>query len=131
MGKPVGSVNFSGAEAAKLREMATAGISRVDAARILGRSHSMVVKRVQQMGLEWTPPPRAPRVEKPPWSNPHAWTEADDRWLLALFEAGWSQGMAANEMDRPHNGVIRHSKALGIQWPRAGKSRKGSPVERP
>lgn len=65
------------------------------------------------------------------WVNPNAWTEADDRWLIALAAAGWTQGPAANEMGRPHNTVIRHSKALGIRWPRGNRSRKGVPVERP
>ena len=131
MAKPVGSVNFSAAERERLRELATLGISRVEAARILGRSHSTVVRHVQQMGLEWTPPARPAHAERQPWVNPYAWTEADDRWLIALSEAGWTQGLAANEMDRPHNTVIRHSKVLGIRWPPANRSRKGAPVERP
>lgn len=59
MGKPVGTVNLSAEEIEKLRELATAGISRVEAARILERSHSTVVRRVQEMRLEWTPPRRA------------------------------------------------------------------------
>jgi transcriptional regulator with GAF, ATPase, and Fis domain len=131
MPKPVGSVNFSAAERERLRELASAGMSRVDAARLLGRSHSMVVRRVHEMGLEWTPPPRRPRLEKEPWVNPHTWTDADDRWLIALAEAGWTQGMAANEMDRPGQTVWRHSKMLGIRWPSGNRSRKGAPVKRP
>lgn len=131
MAKPFGSVNFSAAERQKLCELATFGISRVEAASILDRSHSCVVRRVQELGLEWTPPPPRPRLEKVPWVNPHAWTEADDRWLTALAASGWSQGMAANEMDRPHRTVWRHSTRLRIQWPRGGKSRKGPPVRRP
>lgn len=131
MPKPVGSVNFSAAERQKLCELATAGISRVEAARILGRSHSAIVRRVQHMGLEWTPPPARQRVQTPPWVNPNAWTDADDRWLIALAEAGWSQGLAANEMDRPTGTVIRHSKKLGIRWPQGNKSRKGARVQRP
>lgn len=131
MPKPAGTVNLTMAEREQLRGLSTAGITRVEAARRLGRSPSMVIRRVKEMDLEWTPPPRRSRLEKEPWANPHAWTDADDRWPLALAEAGWTQGMAANEMDRPHNTVIRHSKQLGIQWPRRGKSRKGSPVERP
>jgi len=130
MAKPVGSVNFSAAEREQLLGLAKAGISRVEAARILGRSHSTVVRRVQDLGLEWTPPPR-PRREREPAPRPYAWTEGDDRWLLALAEAGWSQGFAANEMDRPHQTVWRHSKKLGIRWPSGHRSRKGGRVERP
>jgi len=38
MAKPVGSVNFSAAERERLRELASAGISMVEAARRLRRS---------------------------------------------------------------------------------------------
>jgi transposase len=129
--KPFGSVNFSSAELEQLQLFAGAGISRVEAARRLGRSPSTVIRRVSQMGLEWTPPPRHQGAEKLPWVNPNAWTEADDRWLIALAEAGWTQGMAANEMDRPHRTIWRHSKMLGIRWPKGSKSRKGDPIKRP
>jgi hypothetical protein len=60
-----------------------------------------------------------------------AWTEADDRWLLALAAAGWTQGMAANEMDRPIGTVWRHSKVLGLRWPSSHRSRKGASVAHP
>jgi transcriptional regulator with GAF, ATPase, and Fis domain len=132
MAKPVGSVNFSAAEREQLLGLAKAGISRVEAARILGRSHSTVVRNVQKLGLDWRRPaavPTASPAEREP--SPYAWTEADDRWLLALAEAGWTQGLAANEMDRPTGTVIRHSKRLGIRWPQGNKSRKGGPVKRP
>jgi IS30 family transposase len=59
MAKPFGSVNFSAAEREKLRKLATLGISRVEAARILQRSHSAIVRQVQKLGVEWAPPPRA------------------------------------------------------------------------
>lgn len=75
MAKPFGSVNFSAAERLKLRELATVGISRVEAARILRRSHSMVVRRVQELSLEWTSPPPRPRREREPALNRYAWTE--------------------------------------------------------
>jgi hypothetical protein len=128
MPKPVGSVNFSADEVKRLHELADAGISMVEAARRLRRHPTTVSRRVRDVGLEWTGPPRRP--PKPPWVNPHAWTEADDRWLLALAEAGWTQGLAANEMDRPINTLLRHSKLLGVRWPQGSKSRKGAPVER-
>lgn len=88
-------------------------------------------RQAHKLGLEWTGPPRSPKAPVEPKPNLHAWTEADDRWLQALADAGWTQGMAANEMDRPTGTVIRHAKALGIRWPPGNKSRKGAPVERP
>lgn len=132
MPKPVGTVNFSAVEVRALRELAAAGITRVEAARRLGRSHSTVVRQVQQMRLEWIAPPRTtPRRRMPPSPSAYAWTVADDEWLLALHAAGWTQGMASNEMNRPHGTVWRKSKKLGIEWPRSGKSIKGAPVKPP
>ncbi|HCG02021.1 MAG TPA: hypothetical protein DEV93_15940 [Chloroflexi bacterium] len=131
MPKPFGTVNFSAAERERLRDLAAAGISRVEAARRLKRSPSAVIRRVRELGLAWTPPTRLARPERQPYINPYAWTEADDRWLLALAAAGWTQGLAANEMDRPAQTVWRHSKTLGIRWPPGNKSRKGAPIERP
>lgn len=45
MAKPVGTVNFSEAEAHKLLELSSVGISMVEASRRLNRSHSMVIRR--------------------------------------------------------------------------------------
>ena len=50
MAKPFGTVNFTAAEVQKLRELATAGISMVEAARRLRRSPSTVVRRVRENG---------------------------------------------------------------------------------
>jgi hypothetical protein len=104
-------------EREKLRELAAAGISRVEAARVLGRSHSMVVKRVQEMGLDWRPPPKPPAKPKPPRGPaPRLWTADDDRQLTELAAAGVPIGQAAHRIDRQYNTVVRHSKALGLSW---------------
>lgn len=132
VGKPVGSVNFSADETQKLRDLASVGISMVEAARRLNRSPSTVVRHAHLLGLDWRRPPTAPKVPSPKREpSTYAWTEADDRWLQALADAGWTQGMAANEMDRPTGTVIRHAKALGIRWPQGNKSRNGAPIQRP
>ncbi len=46
MPKPVGTLNFSGQEVEKLRDLANVGISMVEAARRLDRCHSTVVRHV-------------------------------------------------------------------------------------
>lgn len=131
MAKPVGSVNFSDAETETLRELATVGITMAEASRRLQRSSDTVRRHASKLGLTWHRPSRAVAAPAERAPNPFAWTDADDRWLLALAAAGWTQGLAANEMDRPHTTVIRHSKKLRIRWPPRNRSRKGAPVERP
>lgn len=132
MPKPVGSVNFSAEEKRQLRELATAGISMVEGGRRLHRDPSTVVRHSHLLGLNWRRPPavtKAQPTRREP--SPNAWTEPDDRWLLALAAAGWTVGLAANEMDRAYNTVLRHSKKPGIRWLQVNKSRRGAPAERP
>jgi hypothetical protein len=119
------------AEAEALRAMASLGITMVEAARRLHRDHSTVLRHASQLGRTWARRPSAATSRSERAVNPYAWTQADDRWLLALADAEWTQGMAANEMDRPHQTVWRHSKMLGIRWPPGNRSRKGVPVEHP
>lgn len=102
----------------------------VGAAHRLRRSHSTIVRRAQQLHLEWVGPPRRQILPIAKTPSPHAWTLADDQWLLDLAAAGWSQGLAANEMDRPTKTVVRHAKMLGVRWPPGNRSRKGAAVER-
>ena len=69
MPKSAGTINLTVAELDQLRLWATLGITRVEAARRLGRSPSAVIRRVKDLGLDWTSPRRAVAEPKHPWVN--------------------------------------------------------------
>jgi Helix-turn-helix domain len=122
MAKPVGSVNFSAAERERLRELASAGISMVEAARRLRRSPSTVVRRVREMGLDWRRPPAAPKAPKPPKGPAgRRWTDAEDARLTQLVAEGASIDRAAKDLDRQGSLVWRKAEGLGLRW---SKSRR-------
>jgi hypothetical protein len=106
-------------EAAALRKMATAGISRTEAARRLGRHASTVSKHILLMELEWKPPPREPRAVKPLLGPaPRPWSEKDDLRLTQLAAEGVPIGLAANRIGRAYNTVLKHAKRLGLKFER-------------
>jgi transposase len=120
MAKPVGSVNFSAAERKRLRELATVGITMVEAARRLQRSHSTVVRRARKLGLEWRRPAAVPKAPKPPKrSAGRRWTEAEDARLRLLVTAGASIDRAAKDLDRQASLVWRRADRLGLRWSRS------------
>jgi Helix-turn-helix domain len=124
MAKPVGSVNFSAAERERLRELATAGISMVEAARRLRRSPSTVVRRVRGLGLEWRRPQPAPKTPKPPRGPVgRRWTEAEDERLRQLATKGASIDRAAKDLDRQASLVWRRADRLGLRWSRSRRPR--------
>jgi hypothetical protein len=122
MAKPFGTVNFTAAEVQKLRELATAGISMVEAARQLQRSHSTVIRRVRELGLAWRRPQPAPKSPKPPKGPAgRRWTDAEDARLTQLVAEGASIDRAAKDLDRQGSLVWRKAEGLGLRW---SKSRR-------
>ena len=123
MAKPFGSVNFSAAETARLRELATAGISMVEAARQLRRSHSTVIRHARLLGLEWRRPPAAPKPPTAPKAPAgRRWTETDDARLTELVTAGASIDRAAKDLDRQSSLVWLKAERLGLRWSRSRRS---------
>jgi transposase len=122
MAKPVGSGNFSADETKRLRQLATAGISMVEAARRLHRHHSTVIRHTRKLGLEWRWPPAAPKTPKPPKGPAgRRWTEAEDARLRELVTAGASIDRAAKDLDRQASLVWHKADRLGLRW---SKSRR-------
>jgi hypothetical protein len=64
---------------------------------------------------------RAGAVPNPNASHPVRKAAAKSTSKKALVRRAIN--FAANEMDRPNNTVIRHSKQLGIRWRKGSKSR--------
>ncbi len=58
------------AAAEALREMASLGISKSEAARRLGRHPARISVRSRRAELRWTPAPKQPRKAKPPPLGP-------------------------------------------------------------
>lgn len=51
------------------------------------------------------------------------WTPIEDQWLAKLAAMGTPVGLAANEMDRSYNTVLRHAKLLGLKFQRDRQAR--------
>jgi transposase-like protein len=117
---------WTDAEAALLRELAAAGVSRAEAARRLGRHPSTVSVRVRRDGLHWTPPARNPTPERLARAQPswRPWTDEDDDLLKQLAAEGIPIGIAANQMDRAYNTALKHAKRLGLNFQRDRLSRQ-------
>jgi hypothetical protein len=114
------------AEAEALREMASLGISKSEAARRpLGRHSATISVRSRRADVRWTPPPKQSRKAKPPPLGPipRPWTEEDDRLLSELAASGVPVGLAAKEIDCDRNTTLRHSKLLGLIWQRDTRAR--------
>jgi hypothetical protein len=112
--------SWTSAESAALRKLAALGISRVEAARRLGRHASTISVRARRAGLKWTPPPAPPKSKKAMPAGPSArpWTDEDDRMLKQLAAGGVPIGVAANRIDRRYNTVLKHARRLGLKFAR-------------
>jgi transposase-like protein len=120
MPKPVGTVNLSPDEKRQLLELADAGISMVEAARRLKRSHSMVVRRVQELGLDWRRPAPRPKPHRAPKGSPgRLFTPEEDRRLADLVAAGATIDQASRELDRQGSLIWQRAKRLGLRWARS------------
>jgi hypothetical protein len=116
---------WTNAEARALRELSKLGITKVEAARRLGRHHSTIRVHARLEGLTWKPPPKRPLRPKraPEGPKPRPWTERDDRLLAQLAAAGVPKGLAANRMDRAYNTVWKHAKRLELKFERDREAR--------
>jgi hypothetical protein len=113
------------ADATALRRLSTIGITRVEAARRLGRHPSTISDRARLAGLRWKPPPKSAPRPKPTHKvpRPRPWTEKDDLLLAQLAATGVPVGLAANRIDRTYNTVLRHVKLLGLKFGRDREAR--------
>lgn len=134
MAKPVGSKNFTSAEGQRLTHLAAQGLTRVEAAQALGRSYWVVMRHGKRLGLAFAPPLVKPRVSKPVGNPELAEVRAqrrlvEDRIIEELAINGWSEGLAAVELDLDFSQLGRHSKRLGVAWTRyPNRSVRGAPV---
>jgi lincosamide nucleotidyltransferase A/C/D/E len=134
MAKPTGSKNFSAEEGQRLADLAAEGLSKGEAARALGRSYWVVLRHGERLGLAFAPPPVRPRISKTVVNPELAKLRArrrqlEDLVIQELAGNGWSQGMAALELDLDFSQLTRHTKRLGVTWARYPKSsQKGTPA---
>lgn len=134
MAKPLGSKNFSYEEGERLAELAAQGLSKAEAAKALRRSYSVVMRHSVRLGIFFAPPEVKTRVSKvlarPDLAEARARRRRlEDGAIQELARNGWSQGMAALELDLDFSALSRHSKRLGVTWTRyPNRSMRGSPV---
>jgi hypothetical protein len=55
--------------------------------------------------------------------------QLEDELIKRFADAGWSRGMAANELDLDQSTLWKHSRRLGVKWLVRGESRKGERVQ--
>jgi DNA-binding CsgD family transcriptional regulator len=115
---------WTAAESEALRQLSTAGITKSEAARRLGRHAWTIYSHSRRAGLKWTPPPR-PRSENPAGISlsSRPWTTEEDRKLMQLASQGVPIGLAANQMDRAYNTVRKHAGRLGLAFDRDRQAR--------
>ena len=108
----------------QLDTLASQGITKSAAARIMGRDLGTVRNHVLKLGLQWRNPERAARtpvIKRFP--DPAVLVER----LRVLADNGWSVGMAALELDIRSQTASRWAKLHGIHWRGRGRSVRGSP----
>jgi hypothetical protein len=67
------------------------------------------------------PPPAsvpAPDQPRPNGTVARPWTSEDDQMLTQLASDGVPIGLAANQLDRAYNTVLKHARSLGLQFER-------------
>jgi hypothetical protein len=113
------------AEARTLRRLSRIGVTKSEAGRRLGRHASTISHRSRQAGLTWKQPPKRPPRAKPAPKGPRfkPWTEKDDLLLAQLAASGVPIGLAANQVDRRYNTVLRHAKLLRLKFTRDRKAK--------
>ena len=113
---------------ALLRELAMAGITKWAACEVMGRNPGTLRQHLRALNLTWQGPARpspaphsAPRVAR---RDPRLVVD-QLRWLA---DHGWSQGMAALELDIADTRAWRLSREYGINWRLRNRSVRGSPL---
>ena len=128
----MGSKNFSTEEAERLKELATQGLSKTEVARAMGRSYWAVMRHSKRLGIAFAARETAPskQVARPDLAETRAQRRTlEDRLIQEFARRGWSQGIAAVELDLDFSALSRHSKRLGVSWTHShGRSVRGSAV---
>lgn len=104
------------AESDRLIELASTGITRIEAAALMGRGAGILRAHARALGLDWVDP--APPVREPKGLPPRPWTAEEDRRLSELATQGVPIGLAANHMDRAYNTVVLHARRLRLSFER-------------
>jgi hypothetical protein len=132
--KPIGSKNFGPEEGQRLAELASHGLSKAEAGKALGRSYWTVRRHSAKLGIAFAKREPKPRISKavarPDLAEARARRRRlEDGLIHELAGNGWSQGMAALELDLDPSVLWRHSRRLGVTWTRYPKrSMRGAPV---
>jgi transposase len=134
MAKPLGSKNFTTEEGLRLANLAAQGLSKTAVSKALGRSIWTVKRHSLKLGIAFAQrepkPPVAKQAVRPDLAESRARRrQLEDRLIQELALNGWSQGLAAIELDLDLSSLSRHSKRLGITWTRGrNRSVRGTPV---
>jgi hypothetical protein len=128
----MGSKNFSTEEAERLKELAARGLSKTEVAGAMGRSYWAVMRHSKRLGIAFAARETAPskQVARPDLAETRAQRRTlEDRLIQEFARRGWSQGIAAVELDLDFSALSRHSKRLGVSWTHShGRSVRGSAV---
>jgi transposase len=132
--KVVGTRNFSHVEGLSLAALAAQGLNKAEAAWALGRSIRTVQRQSVKLRIPFAQRRAKPKALKP--TRRPGYVEAlaqrrelEDRVIQELALNGWSEGLAAIELDLDFSALSRHSKRLGITWTRyPNRSMPGAPV---
>ena len=128
----MGSKNFSTEEAERLKELAARGLSKTEVAGAMGRSYWAVMRHSKRLGIVFAPRELAPskKFARPDLAETRARRRRlEDRLIQQFARRGWSQGLAAVELDLDFSALSRHSKRLGVTWTHThGRSVRGGTV---
>lgn len=112
-GRPKPQTFWTQDETVRLADLAQAGTSCREIARILKRSDSSISDKAKRIGIRF--------LSKPQWS-------CDEIAVLcAILAKGQSSGEAAKALDRTRNETISKAKRLGLRFHSQQGTRKGKP----
>lgn len=128
MAKKAGVHSITEAERNRLVELAGLGLTQTEVGRLMGRHPSTISRHGRFHGLSFGKPQRQNASRDEQMELRRQRRQLEDELIRRLAEAGWSTGMAANELDLDHSSLWRHSRRLGVKWLVRGRSRKGQLV---
>lgn len=128
MARKVGAHSITEAERNRLVELAALGLTQTEVGRLMGRHPSTIWRHGRFLGLSFGKPQRQPVRRDEQAELRRQRRQLEDELIRRFAEAGWSEGMAANELDLDCSTLWRHSLRLGVKWSVRGRSRKGDLV---